>query len=228
MSIKVKSVVPFGRSLDEYQKLFNLTDGELTKRILSVAEGPASFNAEMMQREHSVISLDPLYRFSAEEIEQQFYDVVDDIIQQVKARPENWVWSYHQSPEDLRRNREKALVCFVKDYELGKQQGRYRIGQLPQLSEIEDQSYDLALCSHFLFLYSDHVDCEFHQAAIQEMLRVATEIRVFPLLTLSLKKSFYVEPVVQTLRSSGFEVRIEKVDYEFQRGGNQMLRAMRI
>ncbi len=216
MSIKVESVVPFGRSLDEYQKVFNLSEGDLTKRILGVGDGPASFNAEMMQRGYSITSLDPLYKFSAEEIERQFYGVVDGIIQQVKSMPDNWVWTYHKSPDDLRENREKSLKRFVGDYELGKRQGRYRIGELPHLRGIEDKSYDLALCSHFLFLYSDHFDCEFHQAAIQEMLRVATEIRVFPLLTLGRKKSVYVEPVIQMLQSNDFDVTIQKVAYELQ------------
>lgn len=223
MSIEVESVVPFGRSLDEYQKVFNLSEGDLTTRILGVGDGPASFNAEMMQRGHSVTSLDPLYRCSAEEITRQFYSVVDDIIQQVKSTPENWVWTYHQSPDDLRKNREQALVYFAKDYESGKRQGRYRIGELPHLRGIEDQSYDLALCSHFLFLYSDHVDGDFHQAAIQEMLRVATEIRVFPLLTLDRKKSVYVDPVIQMLQAKGYKVGIQQVEYELQRGGNEML-----
>lgn len=170
--------MPFGRSLDEYQKMFNLSEGDLSKTILGVGDGPASFNAEMLKRGHPVTSLDPLYQLSGQEIEQQFYRVVDDVIQQVEATSDNWVWTYHQSPDDLQRNREKALKIFVNDYELGKQQGGYRIGELPHLLGIEDQSYDLAFCSHFLFLYSDHFDCVFHQTAIQEMLRVASESRV--------------------------------------------------
>ncbi len=223
MSVKLESVVPFGRSLDEYQQIFNLSEDDLSKNILGVGDGPASFNVEMLKLGHVVTSLDPLYGRSAIEIEQQFHAVVDDVIQQVKATPENWVWTYHTSPDNLRANREKALTRFVKDYERGRQQGRYRIGALPHLLGLEDRSFDLALCSHFLFLYSEQFDCEFHLAAIQEMLRVATEIRIFPLLTLSRDKSVYVESVIQMLQSNGFEVGIQKVAYELQRGGNQML-----
>lgn len=223
LSLKLDHVVPFGRSFDEYQKMFDLTEYDLAKRILGVGDGPASFNAEMMKRGHVVTSLDPLYVLSAEEIEEQFYRVVDDIIHQVKSTPGNWVWMYHASSEDLRKNREKALRNFVDDYEQGKQQGRYRIGELPYLSGIENRAFDLALCSHFLFLYSEQFDWDFHQAAIEEMLRVALEIRVFPLLTLGGEKSVYVESVVQKLQSKGFEVGIQKVGYELQRGGNEML-----
>ena len=90
--------MPFGRSLDEYQKMFNLSEGDLSKTILGVGDGPASFNAEMLKRGHSVTSLDPLYELSGKEIEKQFYRVVDDVIQQVEATSDNWVWTYHQSP----------------------------------------------------------------------------------------------------------------------------------
>ena len=81
MSIKLESVVPFGRSLDEYQKIFNLSEEDLSKNILGVGDGPASFNVEMLKRGHVVTSFDPLYELSAEEIQQRFFRVVDDVIQ---------------------------------------------------------------------------------------------------------------------------------------------------
>ena len=98
MSVKLESAVPFGRSLDEYQKMFNLSRDDLSRRILGVGDGPASFNVEMLKRGYVVHSLDPLYAMSAKEIEQQFHRVVDDIIQQVKTTPKDWVWTYHASP----------------------------------------------------------------------------------------------------------------------------------
>ena len=223
MSLILDHVVPFGRSFDEYQKMFNLSGKDLLKRILGVGDGPASFNAEMQQRGHEVISLDPLYVFSEREIQRQFLKVVDGIIQQVKSTPENWVWTYHQSPDDLRKNRERTLEKFVEDYERGKQQGRYVIGELPTLSGIDERKFDLALCSHFLFLYSDLFDCDFHHASILAMLRVSSEVRVFPLVQLNGKASAYVEPIMKKLQASGFKVGLQQVDYELQRGGNEML-----
>ena len=84
MSIKLESVVPFGRSFDEYQQMFNLSEADLSKNILGVGDGPASFNTEMLKRGYAVTSLDPLYELSGKEIEQRFYQVVDDVIQQVE------------------------------------------------------------------------------------------------------------------------------------------------
>lgn len=223
MGITLEKIVPFGRSLDEYQRLFALTSTDLQKYILAVADGPASFNAEMTALGRQVVSMDPLYVYSGEEIEKQFYAVVDNIIDQVRATPDTWVWTYHRSPDHLRENRVRVLRRFRLDYAEGKAAGRYRIGELPKL-ELADQAFQLALCSHFLFLYSDHLSYAFHQAAIEEMLRVAEEVRIFPLLTLNLTPSPYVDPLVHEFKSRGFAISIEKVDYELQKGGNQMLR----
>ncbi len=221
--MKLENVVPFGRSMHEYEKMFLLSDEDINKKIIGVGDGPASFNAEMFVQGKSVVSVDPLYVFRVEEIEKRFYSVVDNIIAQVKSTPNDWVWSYHKSPEHLKENRLNVLRRFVADYENGKNQGRYVVGELPTL-EFDDSQYQLALCSHFLFLYSDHFTYEFHRASVLEMLRVASEVRVFPLLTLMLRESPYVQPLIEELTSEGFAVSVEKVGYELQRGGNEMLR----
>jgi hypothetical protein len=225
MVMKLDGVVPFGRSMDEYKKMFALSESDLNgrRRIVGVGDGPASFNAEMFASGKTVVSVDPLYAFTAKEIEKQFYSVVDNIILQVKATPSDWVWSYHTSPENLRENRVKALQAFVADYEKGRREGRYVMGELPSLG-FKRNSFDLALCSHFLFLYSDQLSYKFHRASILEMLRIASEVRIFPLLTLMLKVSPHVQPLIEELRAQGFSASIERVSYELQRGGNEMLR----
>ncbi len=103
MVMKLEKVVPFGRTFDEYVKMFNLSPSDCQKKILAIADGPASFNAEATQLGMTVTSIDPIYQFNGVQIEQRFNEVVDDIIEQVKATPQDWVWSYHQSPEDLRK-----------------------------------------------------------------------------------------------------------------------------
>ncbi|MDB9517207.1 SAM-dependent methyltransferase [Roseofilum reptotaenium CS-1145] len=226
MAMQLDRVVPFGRSLDEYTKLFNLTESDLQKKILSVADGPASFNAEGTAKGYQIQSIDPLYCFSAKEIQDQFYAVVDDVIDQVKRSAKDWIWSYHQSPQDLRQNRERALQLFSQDYEQGKAEGRYEIGELPHL-RYADLEYELGLCSHFLFLYSDHFNQELHLQSIQELLRVCTEVRIFPLLTLNLERSPYLPLVLDTLDYQGYNCQIQTVEYQLQRGGNQMLKITR-
>lgn len=222
MAMRLDRVVPFGRTFDEYSQIFNLKAHDFQHPILGVGDGPASFNAEATQRGYQVCSIDPVYQFTAPQIQQRFDQVVDDIIEQVADTPDDWVWSYHSSPQDLRQTRERALALFLADYEAGTQAGRYKIGALPKL-EFADNTFDLALCSHFLFLYSAQVDYDFHRASIYEMLRISREIRIFPLLTLMLGRSPHLDPLIKDLTTQGYWVSIQKVGYEFQRGGNEML-----
>ena len=88
----------------------------------------------------------------------------------------------------------------------------------------DDSSFDLALCSHFLFLYTDHLGEAFHQSAIREMCRAAAEVRIFPLLALGGRPSSLVLPIVEQFSAQGYDVSVQEVPYEFQRGGNQMMR----
>ncbi len=223
MTMQLESVVPFGRSLNEYVSMFALTPAELHQNILGIGDGPASFNAEVTLQRGRVTSVDPIYQFTGAEIRQQFDAVVDNIINQVKATPQNWVWGYHQSPENLRQNRERAITLFLQDYGRGKQNGRYCTGRLPQLN-FPDRAFDLALCSHFLFLYSDHFDYAFHRASVLELLRVSSEVRIFPVLTLLQERSPYLTPLLAELEQGGFETSVVRVSYELQKGGNEMLR----
>ena len=59
-----------------------------------------------------------------------------------------------------------------------------------------------------------------------ELLRVAREVRIFPLLQLGATPSPHVEPLVAEF-GQNHRVEIVPVDYEFQRGGNRMLRIVR-
>jgi hypothetical protein len=222
MAMQLDTVVPFGRSLDEYTQMFGLTATDLSHRILGVGDGPASFNAEASQKGTTVISIDPIYCFTGAEILQRFDAVVDNIIGQVKATVDDYVWGYHKSPEDLRHNREQAIQKFLADYALGKKGDRYLVGELPTL-QFADGAFDLALCSHFLFLYSKHLDYEFHRSAALEMLRVSQEVRIFPLLTLMLERSPHLAPLMDELRQAGYQVEVVQVAYELQKGGNEML-----
>jgi hypothetical protein len=115
------------------------------------------------------------------------------------------------------------MRAFLADYAAGRRAGRYVAAALPDLP-FTDGAFDLALCSHFLFLYSDNLSLDFHHAALAAMCRLAREVRVFPLLTYNAEVSPYLAPVLARLAASGCEAVVETVPYEFQRGGDQMLR----
>jgi hypothetical protein len=215
-------VVPWGRSFAEYRRMFALSDADLQLRILGCADGPASFNAESTQRGTAVISMDPLYRLDAGTIRGRIAATYDQMLEQAQRNSQQFVWDAIQSVEELGRIRMQAIEAFLDDYDLGKRQGRYVDAELPSIP-FPDQSFDLALCSHFLFLYTEHLSEAFHRSAILELCRVACEVRIFPLLGLDGRTSRYVAKIVEDLRDS-CAVSLETVPYEFQRGGNQMMR----
>ena len=45
MACTIQTVIPLGRSYEEYVEMFALTSSDLSGRILGCADGPASFNA---------------------------------------------------------------------------------------------------------------------------------------------------------------------------------------
>ncbi len=56
------------------------------------------------------------------------------------------------------------------------------------------------------------------------MCRVSkNEVKIFPLLDLKNQKSEYLEPILEELKRKGFEAKIIKTDYEFQKGANELL-----
>ncbi|MHC4072155.1 MAG: SAM-dependent methyltransferase [Planctomycetota bacterium] len=223
MRFELSQVLPWGRSFDEYVKMFNLSKEDLGMKILGCADGPASFNAEMNRRGRRVVSCDPIYRFSRKQLSTRIEQACEEIVEQTRKNMANFVWSAIGSIEDLRDTRMSAMAQFLTDYDEGKEQGRYVDAELPILP-FDDGAFDIALCSHFLFLYSDWLSLEFHRESIMKLCRLADDVRIFPLIDLDLKPSPYVQPMVQSLEKNGFTVSIERVPYEFQRGGNEMLR----
>jgi hypothetical protein len=219
-------VVPWGRSFDEYARMFSLSEGDLRLRIVDCGGGPASFNAEATRNGVRVVSCDPLYRYNASEIRTRIDATYDEIIEQTRRNENEFVWTSIRSVEEMGKLRMAAMDKFISDYPSGTTEGRYVDAELPTLP-FDDASFDLALSSHFLFLYSEQLGEAFHRAAVREMCRVATEVRVFPLLALGGTRSSYVESVMNELHDEGYEVSIQSVAYEFQRGGNEMIKMYR-
>jgi SAM-dependent methyltransferase len=216
-------VVPWGRSFDEYRRMFALTDENFQLRILDCGAGPASFASEAARRGTYVVACDPLYQWETRQITERIAATSVNILEQTRQNQDEFVWDSITSVEELGEIRMTAMGAFLDDYDAGKLQGRYVNAGLPALP-FADQSFDLALCSHFLFLYTALLGDTFHRAAIAELCRVATEVRVFPLLTLGGGTSPLVEDVSAERGGAGFDVSIEQVPYEFQRGGNEMMR----
>ncbi len=219
----LNEIIPWGRTLAEYKLMFNLSDLDLNRKILGCGDGPASFNAEMTKLGHSVISIDPIYQFSGRQIEQRVRETYETVISQVRQNSHRYIWNYFANPEELGRARMGAMEEFLRDYETGKVAGRYLPQSLPNL-DLPDREFDLCVCSHLLFLYSAQLSLDFHIASIHKLLKISSEVLIFPLLQLDCQPSPYLEPVIHEFLSHGFNVQVQQVNYEFQKGGDRMLK----
>lgn len=217
-------VVPWGRSYEEYLRMFALSEADLARTILGCGDGPAAFNAEATRRGARVVSCDPLYRFTRAEIDGRIAATCDTVLEQARRNADSFVWGRGiASVDELGEVRMRAMRVFLGDYDAGRAAGRYLDASLPSLP-FADGAFELGLCSHFLFLYSAQFDEAFHRASVRELCRVAQEVRIFPLLTLAGTRSPFVDACVAEARDRGNDVSVAPVDYEFQRGGSGMLR----
>ena len=227
MGTKLERIVPWGRSFDEYRRMFALSASDLTSTILGCADGPASFNAEGTAKGCSITSCDPIYTLGRDAIRQRIVETSAEIIEYARQNLEEFVWSDQiRDPESLGRYRMSTMDRFLADFNAGLSSARYVAAELPRLP-FEDDRFEIAVCSHFLFLYSSQLSEQFHFDAIEELLRVANEIRMFPLTQLGSTRSPYVEIVAAAFQQKQYRVAVETVNYEFQRGGNQMMRISR-
>ena len=124
MSFELKNTVPWGRSLEEYQSMFNLTVADLNQRIISFGDGPASFNSEMTKLNKSVISIDSIYQFSKDELHNRIIETKDTVMRQMEENKDNFIWTSIKNLTDLENVRMNAMADFLSEFELGMSQDR--------------------------------------------------------------------------------------------------------
>lgn len=221
MAFELSTVVPWGRTLDEYKMMFVLSDEDLKKSIASFGDGPASFNFEMKRLNNNVISFDPIYTFTKEQLINRIRETKNIVMEQTKQNKNNFCWTSIKNLDDLEKNRMNAMNNFILDFEEGKKEKRYIPHELPNRTSFSEKCFDIGLSSHFLLLYSK-LGLNFHIKAIDEMLRICKEIRIFPILDLDAKKSNLLEQIIEYYNNK-YDISITETNYEFQRNGNKLL-----
>ena len=115
---ELDQVVPWGRSFNEYVRMFALSDEDLGRTILGCGDGPASFNAGATQRGHRVVSCDPLYRFGKQDIEQRIAAIYEQVMDQARRNADDFVWGQGiRDLDELGTVRTAAMQSFLADYD---------------------------------------------------------------------------------------------------------------
>ncbi|SFR64533.1 class I SAM-dependent methyltransferase [Anaeromicropila populeti] len=221
MAFRLDNVVPWGRTFEEYDMMFQISKLDKSVKIAGFGDGPASFNWEANNAGYSVTSFDPIYQFSKDQISLRIDEVRKIVMKQMKDNQENFVWTKIRDLEQLEKIRMGAMNIFLEDFERGKSEGRYVYHELPERLSVPDNYFDVGISSHFLLLYAE-LGVEFHINAISEMLRICKEIRIFPILNLDSKGTELVNEIRDYFEKY-CKTNIVETAYEFQKGGNKLL-----
>lgn len=223
----IGKVLVSSRPLDEYCAMFGLTCTDIGKAILDCPGGAASFAAELNAVGGNVTACDPVYgTFTPEELERHSLSETERGNRYVREHPSEYVWTFFADADDHLQRRKKAGIVFARDFAAHPR--RYVRGFLPRLP-FEDRQFDLVLSSHLLFSYADRLDFTFHVEGIRELLRIAKdEVRIFPLVSMGIYSYNRLGQLLDTLEHSGIGTSVSTVEYEFQRGANQLLTCRRL
>jgi SAM-dependent methyltransferase len=213
--------VPWGRNRAEYAAFLDLGGVDPATRILDVGGGPSSFAAEMGALGRFVVAADPIYADGPLAIAARIAETRGQIMAGLASAADRFHWDVYRDPAHLEEVRMSAMGLFLEDLARDRA-GRYVAAALPRLP-FAPGAFDLVLISHLLFLYSTQLDQAFHQAAVTEALRIAPEVRIFPLIDLSGVPSAHLQPVRAAAARAGASVEIRPVPYAFQKGADRML-----
>lgn len=194
------------RSFDEYESMFDLRADELRSgAILDIAAGGSSFVAGAISRGYDAVAVDPRYAQGyGEWIEEARAEIIASTAKIDKIK-DQFDWSYYGDVKRHQAGRISSHERFAAH--IGTEEGRshYRAGSLPKLP-FGDGQYSLVLCSHFLFLYGDLFDYNFHLQSLLEMIRVCRAggtIKIFPIMTLKWEPYPHLERLIEAVRENG-------------------------
>lgn len=212
----------YGRTAEEYRQYFGVTaQAAKGKRLLDCAAGSASFAAELGAMGVEVTACDPQYEKGGVKLANKGKCDIEYMLEQMKKADGQFDWSYYGDLENRAAYASRSLKTFVAD--LKNHPERYVAGSLPNLP-FDDDSFDLVLCGHFLFVYDGMLDADFHLAAVRELLRVARgEVRIYPLLKANGQESLAVAKVILAMEKEGYRTRLLPSGFEFVKGADTIM-----
>ena len=217
--ITIDEVIPWGKTFHEYQQYFSLQDTDLNKTIACFGDGASSFNSELTQLGKKIISFDPIYNFSAFDLEKRFYETLEQFKLQINFEKPH----VDTIVQEVISSRETATKMFLSDLEKGKEEKRYLTYLLPKEISFGNNFFDLGLISHFLLMYDD-LGIDFHIQSITEILRVCKEVRIYPILNIYGQTSTVLNPFIDYLKEKNFDIKFISINYKFNSIGKLFLK----
>lgn len=222
MNTRLTGLSAIGYGIEDYISMFDLSDFELDMKILNCYASVSAFAADMTKRKLRVVACDPLYQTPIPEIKALAEKAQIKLLEEIEYHSDRYALPPNEAKQQV-SDHQQGVIRFLEDLPLGLKEGRYTFDGLPSLS-FKTEQFDLALVCHYLFTNSDKLSVDFHVKAIQELSRVANEVRIFPLVTHTGSLSLHVGEVASMLQTLGLGVEIRGVQFKFQKQDNAMMR----
>lgn len=224
--LELDRFVFLGRTWEEYVLIFDIEEELLVgKRVLDCPGGACSFTAISKKKGIVSAAIDAAYYYPVEVLEKKGAEDIEYTISKIEEVKDRCRWEYFEDTEQLKKARIEALTQCIND--IRADNTRYFPAILPILP-FEDNSFDITLSAHFLFMYADKIDYNFHLQTIKEMMRVtAEEIRIFPITDMNGKRYEQLDEIKEWIVSMGWEANEVRVSYEFHKNVNTMLRLIK-
>jgi len=204
---------------DDYIAMFDLDPTMLSRKIIEFPGCFSSFNATALQKNEHVTSLDPLYDLET--------PMLTNLIQQQAKLWETHVEmttgndDAHLIAKEKYNRFQEASSIFLNDYSLDSEHKRYVAWDTENKLPFNEHSFQLALCSHWLFKqkYSLQQVIDF----IDGLCRVAGEVRIFPLLTEKFEAPDYLGHLLANFQTRGYQISCKAIDFDKHEEGSAML-----
>lgn len=213
----------WGHSLADCQAMFGLKESDLSKKMVDCGSGPSSFNAEMHAQGYDIVSCDELYGLARPDMESYIVDSFQAMLTRLQQHEDCFNWDQITSIDEFAKRRQQGINQFLADFPEGVSKGRYFDSHLTQLP-FENFQFEMALCSHHLFGNRAPEDLNSHLQAILEMCRVASEVRIYPIINSDAEVSPLMGELMANLHAQNIGVEIREVPFRFRKNGNAMLR----
>jgi hypothetical protein len=204
---------------EDYCKMFALDEILLQRKIIDFPGAFSSFNATAHQKDQSVVSLDGLYDLGTA--------MIENVVSQQKQIWINHVSQMSGTPDLFPIAQEKfakfklSSDLFLDDYTNGKEQQRYQAGDSESKLPFDDHSFQLALCSHWLF--KQDFDLKQTIDFIDELCRVAGEVRIFPINNAKYEAPEFLGHLMANYQTRGFQISCIAIEFDKHETGSAML-----